>query len=61
MGYIVTCFKMQVGDGYSDGHFFNIVINFKCPEKILEKKLLLSHSTFRGKEFSKQQGVDFSP
>lgn len=54
MGYIVTYFKMQVGDGYSGGHFFNVVRSVKCPGKIMEKKLLLPHSTFGGKELSLQ-------
>lgn len=60
MGYVVTSFNMQVGDEYLDGLLFKEVIHFKCPE-IIEKKLLLLCSTFGGKEFAKQQEVDFSP
>lgn len=52
MGYTVPYFEMQVGDGYAAGHFFNVVRNLKCPEKIMEKKLLLSHSIFGGKELN---------
>lgn len=33
MGYIVPYFKMQVGDGYSGGHYFDVVRNQKRPEK----------------------------
>lgn len=33
MGYVVTCFKMQVGNEYFDGLLCKEVINFKCPER----------------------------
>lgn len=52
MGYTVPYFEMQVGDGYSGGHFFNVVRNLKCPEKIMEKELPLPHSIFGAKELS---------